>query len=882
MEAGTLLETYISRGGKDLGEFLVGTSDRRAIEPPPNDSYLVGNFSGVQQQLGTNYAGLCREIEMKGSSLKRMIGNNEIDKGDTVGRCVEKLGLPRDSAQEAMFWYLARGDKALPTVEKIVDAAKKELGKDGADPQKIARNMAITLFNRSGFTQDRFGELVSRDKPHHHMIKELTRNEGYSFSPERAEAFAKAISLDHPAQTDTISNILLGLDRKKHVATLIAELEGGKLDFGGLVKQVRTQRHQTQAEFGESFTKFLAKEKCIEPSPAVSQSMVEKWELNHVVPQGNAMGDALAKFLRFDPDHYHLVPRVPDKGVPVEERVKPEVWMERIRGGELTFTNYIKTLLQEEGRSYASFGKSIPYHDGKGVNESFVSGWTKGRRANGEHAAALAARAGYTEESDRKDFIAFARTGRLKRSDPDKLLDMLLSGEMPLAEFVQQLRTEEGQSPEEFDRHMGLGKGTARNMESGRELRSRGAQSFADHMPYKDARKDAFRDRLTRKGEIGESGTGLDPEGYRKMIDASMEHAGEQNLILLRAETSGIRFNHKDAVIERWWRAMAADHAKDDIVKTGHVSPSAIDGWNDLHDLLFDKVNPARFTSRTFKDHVERITEYLRDRDDDGSARHAMLATIIRAAIDKDPDQREDLAHIAGLLNMKFLQHTIEIECHKYHPPPDAAEAWAKVYDNSRSVITHIRISNFAKMDAYFRAIVHNAVIGLGRHGKHHDVQMDDELLDYAQQTATTDPDTSRAAAPDVLRILDAAKSRLSENERQLLESLLTADPDQKGMYHRIATDLGIPEGTVKSRLYALRAALADMPEVMDALGDVFGSSYVNDIESRRKRGNGGHHGEHGAHQDDDDEHGGGGHHGGTRPGNGGTRPGNGSGGGRS
>ena len=836
MDSGALLETYIARGGKDLGEFLVGSDSRASIPSPANKVHLVENFEGVQQQLGVNYAGLCRALEMKGSSLKRMIGNNQIDSGDVVSRCVIQLGLQEGSKQDSMFWYLARGDKTLPSIDHIIASAKKDLTVDGADPQKIARTTALTLFSRSGYTHEKFGALSS----HEGMIKELHRNEGYSFSAERAELFAKAILPEQPAQAEALSNILLGLDRKKQVATLIAELKEGKLTFGDLVKKIRTQRHLTQEKFADGFTEFLAKEKCIQPSPTVSQSMIEKWENNKVILQGNAIGDALAKYLRFPPDAYELVPREADKGVPVEDRVKPEIWMERIRGGELTFANYIKTLLHEEGLSFASFGKSISYHT-KGVHESFVSGWTKGKRANVDHATALAERAGYTSENDRKDFLAFARTGRLKRSEPIELLDKLLSGEMPLAEFVQQLRTEEGKSPEEMDKMLGLGKGTIRNMEDGRELRTHSADNFADHMPYEGEKKKLFRERLLKKGEMGASATGIDPEGYRNMLDVSMEHSNEQNLKVLRVETSGIRFNHHDPMVERWWRSMAAEHAASDIEKTGHVSSSAVEGWNDLHDLLFATVNPARMQSKTFKNHVELITEFLRDRDDEGTARHAMMATIIRSAADKELEQRDDLAHISGLLNMKFLQHAINIECKKLSTPPDASETWDKVYDSSRRVITEIRITDFTKMDAYFRRLVHNNVIDLLRKKTRQpgNFSLDPQVMETSTHASVAAVDPIQTTAPDILTMLEEAKQQLSEKDRQVLDILLTADPEQKGINQRIATELGIPIGTAGNRLYTLRVALAKIPGLMEALGDVLGSSYVDHIQERRRKSDG-------------------------------------------
>ena len=71
------------------------------------------------------------------------------------------------------------------------------------------------------------------------------------------------------------------------------------------------------------------------------------------------------------------------------------------------------------------------------------------------------------------------------------------------------------------------------------------------------------------------------------------------------------------------------------------------------------------------------------------------------------------------------------------------------------------------------------------------------------------------------------------------MDILLTADPEQKGINQRIATELGIPIGTAGNRLYTLRVALAKIPGLMEALGDVLGSSYVDHIQERRRKSDG-------------------------------------------
>jgi hypothetical protein len=107
-----LLDSYCDRGGKDLGEFLMGSQGRRDVNPPPQAGYFLGDFDGVMAKVGGKFPRLCEALGgMKGSSLKRMIAENHIANGEVVAKMAEALGIAAGSREDARLWHMARGDK---------------------------------------------------------------------------------------------------------------------------------------------------------------------------------------------------------------------------------------------------------------------------------------------------------------------------------------------------------------------------------------------------------------------------------------------------------------------------------------------------------------------------------------------------------------------------------------------------------------------------------------------------------------------------------------------------------------------------------------------------------------------------------------------------
>ena len=476
MEFGTLLRDYVQQGGNDLGEFLVGTAAREDISPLQGKG--IGNFPGVMAGVGGKLPRLFEFLDMKGSSLKRMIAAGRMDKAEAIERCLQKLGIVEGSAEDAMFWHLARGDKSIPAIMTVVEDAQAAMGKKDANKQALAREAALKLFERSGFTLEKF----AKHSQFAGMIKEITRNEGYAFQPARAVEFSKVIGMGNPRLQELIADMLLGIEKRRSEAELANMMQRDdeglpQWSFGQVLRRVRLQRRQTQEEFAEAFTKAI---QGIMPGEEVGKSMVEKWEGDKVKTQTRKMASALGSFLGF-PRMFHGYVPCADLTQPAHEQMTGDTLMRAIRSKALNFSGYVRMRMRERGLTQEGFADEVATLS-QPLNPSAVGKWLRGEPANVDQAALLADYENLTELADRRDFMAFARTGKLERSKPDILVKQLLGGELPLPDFVMRLRNEEGMSPEQFDAHVGLGKGTTRNLEDGRELRTDAAQRFTAYM----------------------------------------------------------------------------------------------------------------------------------------------------------------------------------------------------------------------------------------------------------------------------------------------------------------------------------------------------------------------------------------------------------------
>jgi DNA-binding transcriptional regulator YiaG len=339
--------------------------------------------------------------------------------------------------------------------------------------------------------------------------------------------------------------------------------------------------------------------------------------------------------------------------VPLEKRVKPQEWLRRIRSEGFTFTDYLRTKLLESGMSKLQFAEHLSTASGS-VSASALNSWLHGSHALAIHAGLIADVEGLKETDDRRDFIAFVRTGILQRADPKQLVDKLSQGQMSVADFVHQLRTQEGMNREQFDAMCGMQVGTTHRIESGHAPDAASADKIVPKViGLSPADRAILRAHLCKESSVAPSSQGFDPEGYRELMDRAQESCGMMSLEHLRIITASVRFDHGDPQEESCWRAIAADSMAKKSAAALEQTPN---DFNAVYDVLFTKVHPDLLRDGLFRKRVEAVMLELGQRQDGGVARRWMTGLIARKMHEDIPEaQREFLIENSALLNMRFI-----------------------------------------------------------------------------------------------------------------------------------------------------------------------------------------------------------------------------------
>ncbi|NBO17690.1 MAG: hypothetical protein EBV03_00395 [Proteobacteria bacterium] len=204
--------------------------------------------------------------------------------------------------------------------------------------------------------------------------------------------------------------------------------------------------------------------------------------------------------------------------------------------------------------------------------------------------------------------------------------------------------------------------------------------------------------------------------------------------------------------------------------------------------------------------------------------------------------QRELLVENSALLNMRFIANTIRHYAGAASLVDDTM-LWDRNSDALKDIIRKNKLKMLVPMDAFFRTTVRNHVVSLMTRDKHrkHSVPMSDEIIEVlpGAQPAndTREPDTTDAGA--MLQMLHDFKGKLKPDEQRLMDIMLSCNAEEESLYDRVAEEMQIPAGTAKTRIFRLRSRLAEMPELVEALGDALGESYAEQFANRNRRSGG-------------------------------------------
>ncbi len=816
-----LITSYCSKGGKDLGEFFLGSQIRTQMNPPPEPKHCIGQFEGLMQQMGGEYSEMCRQLGMAPRSFKRMIEINHIEKAFVIETLEANLGIEHGTKQDAALWYLARGNKALPPIDDIIATAQWRMSRrQGAETLSAARDLALQIFDRSGYTHEKLGDLTG----HPRLMNDIMQNKDHHFDTMRAEALARAIlSGEEKEKVDRLTRLLLGHAAETTPDELAAQHREGKIDSKTFLRRLRAQAHLSQQRLAKAVNTH-AREHGISIAE-IGQSHIAHWEAGESISK-LPLAHALGTVLGLSPQNLDLVPCL-EKDT---QLLGKEEWLTKIRNGEITFTDYLKEVIQQEKITQEAFATSVVV-GGVPTTWPTLHRWMEGKRVEPPHAAALAERMGYDDPADKRDFIAFARTGLLHRSDLHFVSSELLLGKIRMGEVLSLLRAEEGQSPEEFDQLIGLSRGLTRNLETGKVKKAppAAADLIAGYLTSGDnAKREALRACLilpAREGSEGGSHFPVDGATYRAQLAASCSHVSlDAEAVAERSKS--IRFELHDAPVELWWRTMAAEHMEAYAKGKGETSERMVEGWNDLHDLLFSNVHPARLRSPRFKENVETIALHIGQRQDHGTARIAMLATVVEQMHDRNlPEQCDSLAHFGDVLMMEYMRKQIGYHTRARDKALDTDMIFDQVSDKLHGILLDKRIDNLATMPGLVALMITNKVRDANRTWRRHiarSTSMDG--LENHSAAAVMDEDPFQGEiGRKLLALLDEHKECLTPNDIEMLAAIRECGFDERGLYTRVAEHLGIPTGTVRSRIFHLRESLLNTPEIAEKMADLMG-----------------------------------------------------------
>jgi transcriptional regulator with XRE-family HTH domain len=380
-----LIISYISEGGRDLGEFFLGSQARSQIDPPPNPKHCVGRFPGLMPQMGGTFSAMCDQLGMAPKSLKRMIELNHIEKASVIEKLEANLGIGHGTKQDAALWYLARGNKDLPPIDEMIETAQWCMGRrQGTEIHSAARELAVQLFERSGYTHDKLGDLSG----HPRLMSDTMQNKDHRFDTIRAEALAGALlSGEDKEKISRLTRLVLGHAAQAVPDDLAAQRRKGEITVRAFLQGLRAHAHLSQRRLAQAVNTH-AKDHGIEMHE-ISQSHIEHWEAGETIsklPVAHALGTVLG-----------LSPQNLDT-IPCLEKDKPQLskkeWLAKIRAGEITFSDYLKEILQQERISQEAFAASIVV-SGVPTTWPTLHRWmVEGKRVEPPHAAALAERMG--------------------------------------------------------------------------------------------------------------------------------------------------------------------------------------------------------------------------------------------------------------------------------------------------------------------------------------------------------------------------------------------------------------------------------------------------------------------------------------------------------
>ena len=250
-----ILERYISDGGTTLGGYF-----KLCTHP------LNGGPDGEKEM-----ADLC-SVPLK--YVKRILNKESaIIEPDQTERYVAGLQLGKSNElftkSEAEFWWLARGDKSIKSVDALMYKANEDL-LEGKDRIEVSNHLLEKLFLRSGLLRDKAisllkGTDIVRTFYAHPGETDFQRSINVKIVDKLAGIFAPG---DRDAMY-SLSNLLLGFPMGTTIHSLLDDARDGRLSLGKLLLGLRLLKRQTIAD--------------LESSVNVSRKTMEDWEKEKVL-----------------------------------------------------------------------------------------------------------------------------------------------------------------------------------------------------------------------------------------------------------------------------------------------------------------------------------------------------------------------------------------------------------------------------------------------------------------------------------------------------------------------------------------------------------------------------------------------------------------------